>query len=73
MRKRLVAANFNDALDNVKSKRLDINFVSHSLIGHDSCRVGVNKHDLKTFLLEGTASLSACIVKFGSLSDNDRT
>ena len=64
---------FDYALYNVKCKGFDIDLVSHSLIGHDGSRVGVYEDDLKSLLLESTARLRACIVKFGSLSDNDRT
>ena len=63
----------NDLLYNIKCERFNINLVSHCLIGHNCCRVGVDEYNFKTLLLKRTASLSACIVKFGSLTDNDRT
>ena len=41
-------------------------------VGHDGCGVRVNQYNLKTFFLQRTAGLGAGIVKFGSLTDDNR-
>ena len=43
------------------------------LIGHNCRGVGVYQNDLQTLLFKCAASLRSRIVKFGSLSDNNRT
>ena len=63
----------DDALDGFERQRLDVDLVRHGVVGHDRRRVGVDQNDLQSLLLEGAARLCACIVKFSSLSDNDRT
>ena len=64
--------NLNDAFADIQCQRLNVDLISHRLIGHDGCGVGVEQDDLKAFFLEGTAGLSSCVVKFSSLTDNDR-
>ena len=63
--------NFNDALYNIKSQWLNVNFICHGLIGHDSCRVGVDQNNFQTFFFQSTASLSTGIVELSCLTDDD--
>ena len=61
----------DDFLDRVQGHRLNIYLVSHGLIGHDGCRVGVYQNDLQTLFTQGAACLSACVVELGRLTDDD--
>ena len=54
-------------------KRLNVNTVCNIFICHDCSRIGVQKNNLQTFFLQGTASLCSCIVKLCCLADDDRT
>ena len=65
--------NFNYALDHIQGQRFDIDLVCHGLIGHDGSRVGVDQYHFQSLFLEGPAGLGTGIVKFGSLTDDDRT
>ena len=56
-----------------QSDRFDIDAVSDIRIGHDGGRVAVHQNDFDAFLAERPAGLRACIVKFGGLSDDNRT
>ena len=57
---------------NLYRQRLNINSVCDILICHDGSRIGVQKHYLNAFLLQGTAGLCTGIVEFRGLSDNNR-
>ena len=64
---------FYNSLDRIDSQRLEIYLICHSVICHYSCGVGVYENYVYSCLLKHVTRLSARIVKFGSLSDNDRT
>ena len=46
--------------------------ISGHLVGHDSGRVGIDQDHLDAFFAEGAGSLSAGIVKFARLTNNNR-
>ena len=48
-----------------------VNLVCNGCVCHDGSGVGVYQHNFIAFFFQGKASLCACIVKFGSLSDHD--
>ena len=60
---------FDDLLNR---HRLDVDLVSHGLVGHDGRRVGVDQNDLQTLFAQCAAGLRACVVELGSLTDYDR-
>ena len=62
----------DDFLNGLYGHRLDVDLVRHSLVGHDGCRVGVNKNDLQTLFAQCAAGLRACVVELGRLTDDDR-
>ena len=64
---------FNDPLYSIERQRFNIDFISHSAVGHNGRRVGVYQHNLKTLFLKCAAGLCACIVKFNGLADYNRT
>ena len=53
--------------------RFDIGAIGHLRIGHDRGGVGVDQHHLEPFLLQGLTGLSAGVVKFAGLADDDGT
>ena len=63
----------DDPLDSIQRQRFDIHMICHGAIGHYGGRVGVDKHNLQPFFFQRAARLGAGVVKFGSLSDHDRT
>ena len=62
----------NDLLENRSGDRLDIRGIRHLRIGHDGRRVGVDEDDANTFFAQHAARLSARVVEFGGLPDDDR-
>ena len=54
-------------------QRLHVDLVRDAGVGHDGGGIGVAEYDLIPLLLEREARLSACIIKFRALTDNDRT
>ncbi len=56
----------------LNGQRLNVHLVRDISVCHDGSRVGVQKHNLDTLLLQRTAALCTRIVKLRSLSDNDR-
>ena len=64
---------FQDQLFNhIYCQWFNINTVCNVFIRHDRSRVRVEKNNLKSLFLQRTAGLCTCIVKLGSLSDDDR-
>ena len=61
----------DDALDGLRSQRLQIDLVRHSLVGHDGGRVGVAQHHVHPRLLQDAAGLGAGVVKLSSLADDN--
>src|SRR5699024_9931272 len=60
---------FND----VGGNRLDVGGIGHFWVSHDRGRVGVHQHYADTFVFEDANSLRARVVKFGGLTDHDRS
>ena len=54
-------------------QRLNVDAVRDILVRHDGGRVGIEKDNLQSLLLQGTACLCSRIVKFCRLTDDDRT
>lgn len=63
----------DDAFKKFHIERFDIDAVSNMHIGHDGRRVGVYKDNFQSFFFKGPAGLGSCIVKFGSLTNDDWT
>ena len=61
----------DDALDGLRSQRLQIDFVRHGLIGHDGSGVGVTQHHIDARFLQNAAGLGAGVVKLSSLADDN--
>ena len=61
----------DDALDGLRSQRLQIDLVRHGLIGHDGSGVGVAQHHVDARFLQDAAGLGAGVVKLGSLADDN--
>ena len=64
---------FDDSLNSFYSQRLNINMVCHAVVSHQSRRVRVYKNNLKSLLLQSLTSLASRIIKFRSLTNNNRT
>ena len=62
----------HDGGDGLGLDGLDIGPVSEAGVRHDGSRVGVDEDDFVAFLFEGFDGLSAGIVKFTGLADDDR-
>ena len=52
--------------------RLDIGNIRHIGVGHNRGGVGIHQNDFIAFFTQGFTRLCARIVKFTSLTDNDR-
>ena len=64
---------FDDSLNSFNSKRLNINMVCHTVVSHQGSRIRVYKNNLKSLLLQSLTSLASRIIKFRSLTNNNRT
>ena len=62
---------FDDALDGLGGKGLQIDLVRHGLVGHDGGRVGVAQHHVHPRFLQNAAGLGAGIVKLSGLADDN--
>ena len=62
----------DDALDHLGVQRFNVGDVSRARIGHDCSRVGVHQNNAVTLFTESLTSLSAGIVEFAGLTDDDR-
>ncbi len=62
----------DDPLDDFGRDRLDVRPIGHFGIGHDGGGVAVDQDDLETLPPEDLAGLSAGIVEFAGLADDDR-
>ncbi len=62
----------DDPADHIRCQRLDIDRIGDVLVGHDRCRVGVDKDRPDPLLPQRLASLCAGVVKLGGLADHDR-
>ena len=63
----------HNPLDDIDLQRLQIDFVSHIGVGHDRRRVAVDQDDFVPFSFQGAAGLGPCIIKLGSLADDNRS
>ena len=63
---------FNDFRHVVEGNRFDIDTVGNVFVGHDRRRVAVDEDDFQSFFLQGAAGLSAGIVEFSGLTDDNR-
>src|SRR5436190_10502306 len=59
-------------LEELGRQWLDVDAVSHTLVGHDRGRVGVDQHRLVAFFAQGAAGLGAGVVELGRLANHDR-
>ena len=64
---------FDDLLHALRVQRLDIRRVRHARIRHDGGRIGVHENDFIAQTSKSLAGLSPAVVKFTSLSDDDRS
>ena len=62
----------DDLGNHFRCNRLHIGGVRQTRIGHDCRRIRIDQDDPVTFLLERLAGLSAGVVEFARLADNDR-
>ncbi|MPM39064.1 hypothetical protein SDC9_85695 [bioreactor metagenome] len=62
----------NNAFHRLGGERLQINFIRHGLIGHNSGGVGVAQDHLHSRLFQNAAGLRPGIVKLSGLSDDNR-
>src|SRR5262249_3156143 len=63
----------DDLGDDFPGDRLDVGAVSRSRVRHDGGRVGIDENDAVAFFAKCLASLSAGIIKFACLPDDDGT
>ena len=63
---------FDDLLEDLQIKRLDIGGVSETRIGHDRRRVRVGENDSIALFLQDPAGLGAGVVELTGLTDHDR-
>ena len=61
----------DDFLDDLGRNGLDVGAFRELRIGHDGGGVGVDEDDLVTFLAKGLTRLSAGVVEFATLSDDN--
>ena len=54
-------------------ERQQIDFISHHGVGHDSCRIAVDKCNTNSFFPQTACSLCTGVVKFAGLSNDNRT
>ena len=64
---------FNDFGDNLRGDWLDVGGVGNLRVGHNGGRVGVYQDDAITLVLKRLARLSAGVVEFAGLADDDGT
>ena len=64
---------FDELFQHFNGEGLNVYSVGDVPVCHDGSRVGIHQDYLHALFLQGTAGLCACIIKLGSLSDNDRT
>ena len=62
----------NDFFDGFGRDGLDVGPLRELRVGHDGSRVGIDQDNLVSFFAEGLAGLGTGIVKFASLSDDNR-
>ena len=63
----------DDPLDHIHAQGFQIDLIGHGSVGHDGSRIGVDQNHFDSVFSEYFGSLRSCIVKFGSLTDDDRT
>ena len=63
---------FDDFCHIIQGNRFYINPVGDVFIGHDSRRITIDQDDFQSFFFQGPAGLGTGIVKFSSLTDNNR-
>ena len=64
---------FDDALDDLRRQRLDVDMVGNVGVGHNGSGVGVDENRFHTLGFQCAAGLRAGVVKLGCLSDDDGT
>ena len=64
---------FNNIFYEFNIYRFNIYAVCNVYVSHNGCRVGVYQYNFKAFFFQSAASLSTSVVKFCSLTDDDRT
>ncbi len=63
---------FNDFFDHSRGNRLDIRRIGELRVGHDRGRIAVDQNDTVAFFPQDFAGLSAGVIKFTCLTNNDR-
>ena len=63
----------NHLCDRMDVQWLNIDMVCNILVRHDGSRVGVDQYNLNSLLLQSTAGLGSCIVKFSGLTNDNGT
>ena len=64
---------FNNSFNGLLRQRFKIDLVGERIIRHNGRGVGVDKHNVKTCVLENAAGLCSGVVKLSRLTDNDGT
>src|SRR5690606_19013225 len=62
----------DDLLDDLPSDGFDVGDVGRTGIGHDGRRIAVDQDDLVALFTQGLAGLSAGVVEFAGLTNDDR-
>src|SRR5438552_10533952 len=63
---------FDDSLEDLDGKRLEVGDVRHAGVGHDRRGIGVDEDGLDAFLAERAASLRSGVVELRRLADENR-
>ncbi len=62
----------DDAFQNTRVERFNVGGVRGVRVGHDRGRIGIHQNDAVPLFAQRLAGLSAGVVKFAGLADNDR-
>ena len=60
-----------DLLYALDGERLQVHVVGRDRIGHDGGRVAVDQRDLNAFVAERAGRLTAAVIEFAGLADDD--
>ena len=63
----------DDLLERSFVQRFEVDLIRHIRIGHDRGRIGIDENDIDAFLFQNPARLRARIIKFGCLTDDNRS
>ena len=67
------ALDFDNFLNRLPGNRLDVGGIGHGRVGHDGGRIRVDQNNPVTLFAQRFTRLSARVVEFAGLADDNRT